>query len=207
MKLLSFTDHHGSLRAEQRILALAVAQKPDLLVCAGDISFFGTSARVILHRLNALAAKAGAKLVLIPGNHEDGQPLMKWMRASKLRNIIYLHKRLWRKNNCLFMGWGSGGFAYRDSSFVRWANATIKKARIDDKVILLLHGPPHGTRLDMVVSGHCGNKDYTAFIKKHQPDLVLCGHIHEGFGKVQKIGKTVLLNPGPFGAVVELKEK
>jgi len=33
------------------------------------------------------------------------------------------------------------------------------------------------------------------FIEKHQPDLCICGHIHESRNKDQ-IGKTLILNPG-----------
>lgn len=205
MKLLAFTDHHGSRHAEQMILARAKKEKPDLLACAGDISFFGTSVVGVLKRLNAMAHNLDVPLVLIPGNHEEGQPILSIIKKLKLGNIVYLHRHSWRYGGCFFFGWGGGGFAYRDSAFLSWASKTIKTAKKGEKTILLTHGPPYGTKLDIVVSGHCGNKDYTAFIKKSKVDLVICGHLHECFGKAQKIGKTVLLNPGPVGAVVEIR--
>ncbi|MBI1971209.1 metallophosphoesterase [Candidatus Woesearchaeota archaeon] len=204
MKILAFTDHHASRTAEARIFALAKKQKPDLLICTGDISFFGTDVKKVIVRLNALAKRVGIPLLLVPGNHEDGKPLQKYIQTMHLSSIIYLHKKSYRFRNYFFMAWGSGGFAYRDPVFLKWASAAIKQARLTDKKILLFHGPPYGTLLDVVVSGHCGNKDYTLFIKKNSPDLVICGHIHECFGKVQKIGKAIAVNPGPFGAMITI---
>lgn len=204
MKILAFTDHHASRAAERKLLVLAKKQKPDLLICTGDISFFGTDVKRVVVRLNALARSVGIPLILVPGNHEDGKPLATYIQSMKLSSIIYLHKKVYRLHDCFIMAWGSGGFAYRDHSFLKWAKAAIKKAKPTDKKILLLHGPPYGTALDVVVSGHCGNKDYTLFIKKNMLDLVICGHIHECFGRVQKIGKAIAVNPGPFGAMIRI---
>ena len=38
---------------------------------------------------------------------------------------------------------------------------------------------------------------FTDFIKENQPLAVVCGHIHEGKA-VDKIGDTVVINPGPL---------
>ena len=73
------------------------------------------------------------------------------------------------------------------------------------KVVLLLHGPPYGTRLDELTKGtYCGNKSYTEWIKRKQPRLVIAGHIHENFEKKDKIGKSLVVNPGPFGMIIEI---
>lgn len=76
-----------------------------------------------------------------------------------------------------------------------------------EKAIFNFHVPPHGTVLDqapklsenLVPSAgeviHAGSKAVAQAIKKYQPLLGLHGHIHESKG-VQKIGRTICINPG-----------
>lgn len=72
------------------------------------------------------------------------------------------------------------------------------------------HAPPKDTTCDRIHSGlHVGSTAVRAFIEREQPDLVLCGHIHESRGE-DRIGKTRVVNPGPVSAghyaVVEIGE-
>jgi Icc-related predicted phosphoesterase len=72
------------------------------------------------------------------------------------------------------------------------------------------HAPPHGTACDQLRSGeHVGSAVIRSFVEREQPDLVLCGHIHESRG-TDTIGKTRVVNPGPVAAghyaVVEVDE-
>ncbi|MDL1965271.1 MAG: metallophosphoesterase [Candidatus Desulfofervidus auxilii] len=62
--------------------------------------------------------------------------------------------------------------------------------------ILVSHTPPFGTKVDIVGRGdHVGSRVVREFIAKEQPDLCLTGHIHEA-RNIDKIGKTLILNPG-----------
>jgi len=62
--------------------------------------------------------------------------------------------------------------------------------------ILVSHTPPFGTKVDIVGRGdHVGSKVIREFIAKEQPELCLTGHIHEA-RNIDKIGKTLILNPG-----------
>jgi uncharacterized protein len=70
------------------------------------------------------------------------------------------------------------------------------------------HAPPSETACDRLPSGeHVGSSVIRAFIEREQPDVVLCGHIHESRG-TDTIGKTQIANPGPVMnghfAVVEI---
>lgn len=59
------------------------------------------------------------------------------------------------------------------------------------------HSPPRGTACDRLASGaHVGSPALRAFVEREQPDLVLCGHIHEARGE-DEIGRTRIVNPGP----------
>ena len=59
------------------------------------------------------------------------------------------------------------------------------------------HSPPYSTACDRLRSGvPVGSRSLRAFIEREQPDLVLCGHIHESSGE-DVIGRSRIVNPGP----------
>ena len=76
-------------------------------------------------------------------------------------------------------------------------------------LIVITHNPPFDTKLDKVPMAHVGSKSLRAFTEKYEPLLHISGHIHESVG-IDKIGKTVLLNPGSLAdgryAICELAE-
>ena len=201
MKLLAFTDIHGSLSALRRIEQKVKSQNPDLLVCAGDVSIFEHGIFGILRRLN----KLNKKIIIIHGNHEDASTFIK---ISKLfKNIVFIHKKCFVEDNVMFLGYGGGGFSIVDKGFEKISTTKFKgiiKNNPDKKIILVTHAPPYKTRLDKLIQGHCGNKSIRHFVEKNKIDLLICGHLHENFGKEDKIGKTKIINPGPFGKIVEI---
>jgi Icc-related predicted phosphoesterase len=82
--------------------------------------------------------------------------------------------------------------------------------------ILVLHYPPKGYFDIIKMKGNALNGTsagigfFLEAIKKSKPALVLCGHMHEYQG-MEKIGKSVLVNPGPAGegkgAIIDFDEK
>jgi Icc-related predicted phosphoesterase len=66
------------------------------------------------------------------------------------------------------------------------------------------------TKLDKIFTGeHVGSKSIRTFIEQYQPDIVICGHIHEARGS-DKLGKSWMINCGPAAkknyAVIEIGE-
>jgi Icc-related predicted phosphoesterase len=71
-----------------------------------------------------------------------------------------------------------------------------QEIREADVRIVVHHAPPYGTRCDRVRLGlHKGVRRFRDFCEREQPDLVVCGHIHEARG-TDTIGKTVVVNGG-----------
>ena len=123
--------------------------------------------------------------------------------------------RMWRKaikklprevkvKNVLVLGYGGGGFAMQDSRFRKIAREWYGRYH-GKNVVLVTHGPPFGTTLDLLGSRHVGNYDYRKFIERIKPKLVIAGHLHETAGAVDKIGTTKVVNPGWEGMVIGLK--
>jgi Icc-related predicted phosphoesterase len=64
-------------------------------------------------------------------------------------------------------------------------------------VIFCPHAPPRDTVCDRLGGGaHVGSSAVRACVEREQPDLVLCGHIHEARGE-DRIGASQIVNPGP----------
>lgn len=201
MRILAFTDVHGSLVALRRIAQKVKTQKPDLLVCAGDMSIFEHGIIGILRKLN----KLNKKIIIVHGNHEDSSTFIK---CSKLfKNIIFIHKNYFIEDGILFLGYGGGGFSVFDKEFEKISKNKFKKIIKNNqgkKIILVTHAPPYKTKLDKLMQGHCGNKSIRHFVEKNKIHLLICGHLHENFGKEDKIKKTKIINPGPFGKIIHV---
>ena len=197
MKILAVVDTHGSRKAIDEIKKKA--KEADIIVCCGDVTVFGIEEEKIIGEWDSL----GKEVLMLHGNHETESEVRG--QCSRSKNIKFLHRAMLRIGNVVFLGYGGGGFALRDDKFEKWTKIVEKKLKKDDKVVLLLHGPPYGTKVDELTKGtYCGNKSYTQWIKRKQPMVVICGHIHENFGRKDKIGKSLIINPGPFGMIVRI---
>lgn len=74
--------------------------------------------------------------------------------------------------------------------------------------IVAHHAPPYGTKCDRIRPGlHKGVRLFRTFCEEEQPELVICGHIHEARG-TDTIGQTLVVNggmaAGGHGSVVEI---
>lgn len=89
---------------------------------------------------------------------------------------------------------------FPESRFAAWLEEGWKRARNWPKTVLISHNPPKDTVCDALPNGmHVGSTAVREFIEETQPDICICGHIHEGRG-MDRIGRTVVVNPGNFGA-------
>ncbi len=200
MKILAFTDLHLSSVAFKKIKSKVRKQNPDLLICAGDVSIFEEGLNFILSKLNKLKKKT----LIIHGNHETSSVLRKLCKRYK--NLIFIHKKQYQQNNHLFLAYGGGGFSLTDPDFYKTGkkfHKIIKKNK-DKKIIFITHAPPYKTKVDLIVGSHCGNKTFRNFINKNKIDLHICGHLHETFGRKDKIKKTEVINPGPYGKIIRI---
>ncbi len=64
MKILGFTDMHGSLSALKKLKKKA--KKADIVLCLGDFTIFGDNLIYFLKKINNF----GKPVLMIHGNHE-----------------------------------------------------------------------------------------------------------------------------------------
>lgn len=196
MKILAFVDIHGSTTAMEKIEEKA--RHSDILVCAGDLTIFEQNLEPLLKRLD----KIGKPVLMIHGNHEFEKNIEKV--CSTLKNVHFIHKKVYKTGNYKFLGYGGGGFSLEDSGFDSAARIFNKEITSQNKVILVTHAPPYNTNIDKIEKSHHGNKTIRRFIDKSHVDLVVSGHLHETGGKEDIIKKARIINPGPHGKIIEV---
>ena len=199
MKILAFSDTHLSKPAFQRIKKRA--QDADILICAGDISWFGIGLKKFLIALD----KIGKPIYIIHGNHEE-PPTAIEKYCSKLTHMHFVHKKVIRMDDKVFFFWGGGGFAQQNKEMEKAMDAFKKTLHKEDKVVLVTHGPPFNTALDFLDwAGHVGCKSGRLFLQEIKPVLHISGHLHEHMYEVHIFNKkTILVNAGPAGTMLNV---
>lgn len=195
MKLLAFVDLHGSKSGLKKVIERAKKKDIELVLCAGDFTIFSEAQKLILEKLD----KIGKPVLIIHGNHEDPDSIRKDCR--RLKNCKFIHKSAFRWDGYLFIGWGGGGFSFRDRRFEKEVKRFRNMIKENDKVVLMTHAPPYKTKIDEIGGEHAGNKSIRKFIEQVKPVLAVSGHLHECTGE-DKIKGTKVINPGYKGKVV-----
>lgn len=199
MRLLLFSDLHCNAAAAEALVARA--SQADVLIGAGD---FGNGRRDVEVCIDILKA-VQRPTVLVAGNNESTEELAAacagWPTAHVLHGTGVI------LNGMLFFGIGGGipvtpfgAWSYDFSE--QQASGLLKNCPPGG--VLVSHSPPHGT-VDVASSGkHLGSRSVLAAIKRVNPRLVVCGHIHGSAGEQAILGKTVVINAGPQGIEYEL---
>ena len=94
MKLLVFTDVHGSKIAIKQIINKA--KEADLLICAGDLTNFGVELNSILKQFK----ETNKKMIIIPGNHESNAEINN--ACKKFDFLINIHLKKHKINDIVF---------------------------------------------------------------------------------------------------------
>ncbi|MGV1097783.1 metallophosphoesterase family protein [Thiovibrio sp. JS02] len=193
MRIIAFGDIHMQHANSRLIAGLAEA---DRLILIGDLSNFGGRAEA--GGVLAALAEINPRLLGVAGNLDRPEV------EELLREQGYsLHGRGVALGQVGFFGVGGSNptpfhtpneFSEKElERLLAAGHAAVRHCRFR---ILVSHPPPHQNGTDLLSSGgHAGSTAVRAFIEKEQPDLCLCGHIHEARGK-DTIGRTRIINPG-----------
>ncbi len=202
MKILAFADTHGDTN-------LAHLEEPasqaDLIVCAGDITDFSSGLEESLEALQALAEKTGKTIHLTHGNHE-GSDVREVV--AKYPGLRYVHEEVVRLPGVTLVTYGGGGFAQQNRELEEFFSKAHEQDFEDDLVVWMLHGPPYGLEVDELPwMGPVGSMSARAMIERFKPHIVVSGHIHEAWGVTHQHGRTLLVNPGPIGMLIEVQKE
>ena len=99
---------------------------------------------------------------------------------------------------------GSGPDNAGSLSGTNQTNVSVSSAGLAP-LVLICHAPPQGTKLYQIRPGlHAGSSAVKEFVEEHQPPYFFCGHIHEAEGVEVRLGKTLAVNVGKRGYLLEL---
>lgn len=189
MKLLCVSDLHGE---PGRVEGLDDA---DILVICGDITHFGGRARA---REILEVFKSAKMLLAVPGNCDNLD-----VNDALIELDVDLHANGRIIDNIGFFGLGGSNATpfntpqeYSEDELWDFIMEGYEQVKESSLKVFVTHTPPINTGLDDAGGGrHVGSIKVREFVEKHEPDLVLCGHVHEAKGQ-DGIGKTLIVNPG-----------
>ena len=198
MKILVFGDNHGDMTSLES--AKQKAEFVDLVICLGDLTFFGEDLDLLLKYVNTFPKK----VIMMHGNHEDEEFVR--IMSKKYKNIEFSHADIFHHGEYSFITYGGDGFSRANPHFEEIAKELIKESKNIHKTVIVLHGPPLGTKLDQPMEGyHSGSLSYREFLEEYQPLIAFAGHIHEGEKQKDYIGHVTVFNPGPDGEIIDLE--
>ncbi len=199
MRFLLFSDIHADKDACAKLVEKSC--DVDLVIGAGDYANF----RNHLSETLAVLSNITMPTILVHGNHESNAELI--TACKKYKNFHVLHGNTIRIDGLLFAGLGAG---VPCTPFGDWSvDLSEKKAlsllpKVDEKFILVSHSPPYSC-LDQLPEGqNIGSKSVFNHIIKYKPEFVVCGHIHEQWGKRDSVHNIPVINAGPHGFFHEI---
>lgn len=201
LRILAASDIHGDRELVKKLAEKAAKKKVDVVVLCGDLTF----AELSLEGLIGPFKEKKKKVIIIPGNHET-IATVDFLAKVYSPGTYNLHGYSIKIGDVGFFGAGLsniGIFQFDESEIEKILMKAYEGIKDTRKKVLVTHTPPYGTKLDNI-GFHTGSKGIRRVIEKLKPDLVLCGHIHETFGKEDKIGKSRIINVGRKGKIIEI---
>ncbi len=198
MKILAFSDLHRDLDQAARLTEMS--RQADVVIGAGD---FASIHQGLEETIDALAG-IETPTVLVPGNNETLDALKEATAGWSAATV--LHGEGIELDGKTFYGLGGGiPVTPWDWSFdLDEADAGDMLAGLPAGAVLVVHSPPKGHCDESGNGMSLGSTAILKAIEEKQPELAVCGHIHEAWGKESKIGPTEVVNLGPSGRYFDL---
>jgi Icc-related predicted phosphoesterase len=206
VRVLAVSDLHYGLRHYDWLVR--AAEDVDVVALVGDLADvastvpFEVQVVVLDTYLERLSEKA---LVLVAsGNHDldgpgaHGEQQAGWLRRPRSAGVVTDGSSIdvdgTRFTVC---PWWDGPVTHDEVS-AQLAQAAVNRPQ---RWVWLYHAPPAGTVLCRDGRREFPDHDLAAWIAEHQPDVVLCGHIHqapwvEGGSWHARLGMTLVFNAG-----------
>ena len=199
MKILALSDVHGDTAFMRKMAERGVQEKVDLVILAGDLLNFDEPTEGLIRPF----IEKGLEVAVIPGNHEGMAEIGFMVDKYGVKN---LHGYTMIKGDVGIFGCGYGDIGLHqltDDDFFNTLQQAHNSMKNVKKKVMVTHIQPN----DSILSLHnpnWGSSGVRKAIEEFQPDVHICGHIHETHGIEDRIGKTRSINVGKKGIIVEV---
>lgn len=203
LRALCLSDVHSDVAAARRLAAMAVSERVDVVLSAGDLGLDGVNDKNVYEAL----ARADVGVLSVPGNH-DGEDEYDALVASL--GWADLHGRVVERDGWWFAGFGLRGW---DGTSEVAADPELRAllSRLEGipprRLVLITHVPPHGTlaaRDRHFVDR--GSPQLADWIAGWQPAACVCGHVHHREVVTERLEDTLVVNAGPHRHVLTLHD-
>jgi Icc-related predicted phosphoesterase len=218
MRLLLVSDLHYTLRQFDWVVGAAPAF--DVIAVAGDhldiAATTSLSAQTIVIREYLRLLGDVATVVVSSGNHDligpdsHGEQAATWLAAVRATNVVTDCDSLNMGETLITVcPWWDGPIG-RDAVAAQLAGDAHRRPA---NWIWIYHWPPTGSPTCWTGKRHYGDDELVGWINEHQPDAVLCGHVHQPPFRsdgswADRIGRTWVFNAGtqigPVPARIEI---
>ncbi len=209
MRIIAFTDIHGAY--DRVVDILQKESQYDVIVVGGDLTTHGTAkeATDALERIRQFHKP----LLAVAGNMDSPS-----FEAEFTRLGININANGVLLDNIGFFGIAGSPFTpmhtpyeISEEEIHERAEAGWRDVQTAERKVFVPHAPPRDTKLDKIFLGkHVGSTAVREFVLRNQPDVLICGHIHEARGE-DVLGKTKMVNCGTAGrgyyAIIDIQDE
>src|SRR3989338_2017962 len=198
MKILALSDVHGDRAFIKKMAEKGAQEKVDLVILACDLVDHNGSTEGLIGPFK----DKGLEVAVIPGNHEG---LAETGFMVDKYGALDLHGYVIRLGDIGIFGCGYADVGIHQLTEEQFFT-TLKKAHDSlagvKKKLMVTHVQPSDSILGLGVFP--GSSGVRKAIEQFQPDVHICGHIHETHGIEDRIGKTRSINVGKTGRIIEI---
>lgn len=171
-----------------------------MVVICGDITYFDGSIENIIGQFK----KKNKKVLLIPGNHES---LATTDFLAEFYDVKNLHGYSVKYEHVGIFGAGGanvGPNIQSEKEIFENLKYSFEKIKEMQKTIMVTHVHPSNTMMEKFSNFIPGSTGVKKAVDMFHPDILLCSHVHEAEGLEEKIGKTLVINVGREGKIIEI---
>lgn len=199
MKILALSDVHGDRSLIREMAVKGAEEKVDLVILNGDFTAHDGSVDGLVGPFK----EKGLDVAVMPGNHEGMAECGFLIDKYGAKD---LHGYVLKKGDIGIFGCGYADIGMNQLTEEEFFE-TLKKAHdnVKDmkKKVMITHVQPSESIIGLHNPGW-GSSGVRRAVELFQPDLHLCGHIHETQGIEEVIGKTRVVNVGKKGKIFEV---
>ena len=198
LKILAASDLHGDSRKVKKLAELAYKKNVDLVVLAGDITQFDIDAT---NMIGPFLSK-GKRVLFVPGNHDSPATAEFLSEKYKITNLQFYS---FKHEGVGFFGCGGanvGPNELTEKEMLQYLKKGFAGVKDAEKKIMVTHLHPAGSNIEKM--SFPGGEGIRRAIEEFQPDIHICGHIHEAEGVKETIGRTQVFCVGPKGKIIEV---